>query len=152
MLFRSSVDGVAYQKVAAQTGMRMDWQDFSALNETERQQRLQDFADQEAHTPFNLETGPLLRACVVKAGEQEHYFVLTLHHIVTEGWAMDIFARELGALYEAFIDERDSPLAPLAVQYLDYSVWQRQWLEAGERQRQLDYWTAQLGHEHPLLE
>jgi amino acid adenylation domain-containing protein/non-ribosomal peptide synthase protein (TIGR01720 family) len=147
-----SIDGVAYQKVAAQTGMRMGWQDFSALNETERQQRLQDFADQEAHTPFNLETGPLLRACVVKAGEQEHYFVLTLHHIVTEGWAMDIFARELGALYEAFIDERDSPLAPLAVQYLDYSVWQRQWLEAGERQRQLDYWTAQLGHEHPLLE
>ncbi|NMX77852.1 non-ribosomal peptide synthetase [Pseudomonas sp. WS 5532] len=147
-----SVDGVAYQKVSPQTGMRMGWQDFSALNETERQQRLQDFADQEAHTPFNLETGPLLRACVVKAGEQEHYFVLTLHHIVTEGWAMDIFARELGALYEAFIDERDSPLAPLAVQYLDYSVWQRQWLEAGERQRQLDYWTAQLGHEHPLLE
>ncbi|MCF5546603.1 non-ribosomal peptide synthetase [Pseudomonas salomonii] len=147
-----SIDGVAYQKVAAQTGMRMAWQDFSALTEAERQQRLQDFADQEAHTPFNLETGPLLRACMVKAGEQEHYFVLTLHHIVTEGWAMDIFARELGALYEAFIDERDSPLAPLAVQYLDYSVWQRQWLEAGERQRQLDYWTAQLGHEHPLLE
>ncbi|WP_219268589.1 non-ribosomal peptide synthetase [Pseudomonas sp. Xaverov 259] len=147
-----SVDGVAYQKVAAQTGLRMDWQDFSALTEVERQQRLQDFADQEAHTPFNLETGPLLRACVVKAGEQEHYFVLTLHHIVTEGWAMDIFARELGALYEAFIDERDSPLAPLTVQYLDYSVWQRQWLESGERQRQLDYWTAQLGHEHPLLE
>ncbi len=147
-----SVDGVAYQKVSAQTGLRMDWQDISTLNETERQQRLQQLADQEAHTPFNLETGPLLRACVVKAGEQEHYLVLTLHHIVTEGWAMDIFARELSALYEAFIDERESPLAPLPVQYLDYSVWQRQWLEAGERQRQLDYWTAQLGSEHPLLE
>ena len=147
-----SVDGVAYQKVATQTGLRMDWQDFSALDEATRQQRLQQLADHEAHTPFNLETGPLLRACVVKAGEREHYLVLTLHHIVTEGWAMDIFARELSALYEAFIDERASPLAPLAVQYLDYSVWQRQWLESGERQRQLDYWTAQLGHEHPLLE
>ncbi|MGZ9705569.1 non-ribosomal peptide synthetase [Pseudomonas sp. GNP013] len=147
-----SVDGVAYQRVAAQTGLRMDWQDASALNETERQQRIQQLADHEAHTPFNLETGPLLRACLVKAAEQEHYLVLTLHHIVTEGWAMDIFARELSALYEAFIDERDSPLAPLPVQYLDYSVWQRQWMEAGERQRQLDYWTAQLGHEHPLLE
>ncbi|MGU3305093.1 non-ribosomal peptide synthetase [Pseudomonas sp. M5A4_2d] len=147
-----SIDGVAYQKVAPQTGLRMDWQDLSALHDTERQQRLQHLADQEAHTPFNLETGPLLRACLVKAGEQEHYLVLTLHHIVTEGWAMDIFARELSALYEAFIDERDSPLAPLPVQYLDYSVWQRQWLESGERQRQLDYWTAQLGHEHPLLE
>ncbi|KRP75068.1 peptide synthase [Pseudomonas paralactis] len=147
-----SVDGVACQKVSPQTGLRMDWQDFSALSEAERQQRLQQLADVEAHTPFNLETGPLLRACLVKAGEQEHYLVLTLHHIVTEGWAMDIFARELSALYEAFIDERDSPLAPLPVQYLDYSVWQRQWLEAGERQRQLDYWTAQLGTEHPLLE
>ncbi|MFL1551428.1 non-ribosomal peptide synthetase [Pseudomonas sp. D47] len=147
-----SVDGVAYQKVAPQTGLRMDWQDFSALNDTERQRRLQQLADHEAHTPFNLETGPLLRACLVKAAEQEHYLVLTLHHIVTEGWAMDIFARELSALYEAFIDERDSPLAPLPVQYLDYSVWQRQWLESGEGQRQLDYWIAQLGHEHPLLE
>ncbi|MCT4496446.1 non-ribosomal peptide synthetase [Pseudomonas sivasensis] len=147
-----SVDGVAYQKVSPQTGVRMDWQDISALNETEREQRLQQLADHEAHTPFNLETGPLLRACLVKAGEQEHYLVLTLHHIVTEGWAMDIFARELSALYEAFIDERLSPLSPLPVQYLDYSVWQRQWLESGERQRQLDYWTAQLGTEHPLLE
>ncbi len=146
------VDGVAYQKVSPQTGVRMDWQDISALNETEREQRLQQLADHEAHTPFNLETGPLLRACLVKAGEQEHYLVLTLHHIVTEGWAMDIFARELSALYEAFIDERLSPLSPLPVQYLDYSVWQRQWLESGERQRQLDYWTAQLGTEHPLLE
>ncbi|MCS4312388.1 amino acid adenylation domain-containing protein/non-ribosomal peptide synthase protein (TIGR01720 family) [Pseudomonas sp. BIGb0381] len=147
-----SVDGVACQKVSAQTGLRMDWQDISALDESAREQRLQQLADVEAHTPFNLETGPLLRACLVKAGEQEHYLVLTLHHIVTEGWAMDIFARELSALYEAFIDERLSPLAPLPVQYLDYSVWQRQWLESGERQRQLDYWTAQLGNEHPLLE
>ncbi|WP_455883868.1 non-ribosomal peptide synthetase [Pseudomonas putida] len=147
-----SVDGVAYQKVSTQTGLRMDWQDISALNPAEREQRVQQLADHEAHTPFNLETGPLLRACLVKAGEQEHYLVLTLHHIVTEGWAMDIFARELSALYEAFIDERLSPLAPLPVQYLDYSVWQREWLESGERQRQLDYWTAQLGSEHPLLE
>ncbi|WEJ04084.1 non-ribosomal peptide synthetase [Pseudomonas sp. FJ2-5-13] len=147
-----SVDGVACQKVSAQTTVRMGWQDFCALDEPQRQQRLQQLADVEAHTPFNLETGPLLRACLVKAGEQEHYLVLTLHHIVTEGWAMDIFARELSALYEAFIDERDSPLPALPVQYLDYSVWQRQWMEAGERQRQLDYWTAQLGNEHPLLE
>ncbi|MBJ2240825.1 non-ribosomal peptide synthetase [Pseudomonas sp. MF6768] len=147
-----SVDGVARQNVAAQSSVRMNWQDFSAFTEAERQLRVQQLADQEAHRPFNLETGPLLRACLVKAGEQEHYLVLTLHHIVTEGWAMDIFARELSALYEAFIDERESPLEPLPVQYLDYSVWQRQWLEAGERQRQLDYWTTQLGNEHPLLE
>ncbi|MFJ4143749.1 non-ribosomal peptide synthetase [Pseudomonas sp. NPDC089734] len=147
-----SVNGVACQKVSEETGLRMQWQDFSALQGEARQRRLQEFADSEAHTPFDLETGPLLRACMVRAGELEHYFVLTLHHIVTEGWAMDIFARELGLLYEAFLEGRPSPLEPLAVQYLDYSVWQRQWMEAGERQRQLDYWTAQLGNEHPLLE
>jgi len=147
-----SVNGVAFQQVQAESPVCLQWQDFSALTEPDRQQRLQVFADAQAHQPFDLERGPLLRACLVKAGEQEHVFVLTLHHIVTEGWAMDIFARELSALYEAFIDDRESPLAPLPVQYLDYSVWQRQWLASGERQRQLDYWTAKLGNEHPLLE
>jgi amino acid adenylation domain-containing protein/non-ribosomal peptide synthase protein (TIGR01720 family) len=147
-----SVNGVAWQQVQADLDLPMQWQDFSALDDSTRQQRLQAFADAQAHQPFDLERGPLLRACLVKAGEQEHFFVLTLHHIVTEGWAMDIFARELSALYEAFVDDRQSPLEPLAVQYLDYSVWQRQWLESGERQRQLDYWTAKLGSEHPLLE
>ena len=147
-----SIDGVARQHVHAETGMRMAWKDFTALDAEGREWQVQQLADDEAHQPFDLETGPLLRACLVKTAEQEHYFVLTLHHIVTEGWAMDIFARELSALYEAFVDDRESPLAPLPVQYLDYSVWQRQWLESGERQRQLDYWTTQLGREHPLLE
>jgi len=147
-----SVDGVPCQQVHDETGLRMDWKDFSMLDADIRQQRVQQLADSEAHEPFDLETGPLLRACLVKTAEREHYLVLTLHHIVTEGWAMDIFARELSALYEAFIDDRESPLEPLPVQYLDYSAWQRQWLESGERQRQLDYWTTQLGREHPLLE
>jgi amino acid adenylation domain-containing protein/non-ribosomal peptide synthase protein (TIGR01720 family) len=147
-----SIDGVARQQVHAQTGVRMAWKDFTALDAEVREWQVQQLADDEAHQPFDLEAGPLLRACLVKTAEQEHYFVLTLHHIVTEGWAMDIFARELSALYEAFVDDRESPLAPLPVQYLDYSVWQRQWLESGERQRQLDYWTTQLGREHPLLE
>jgi amino acid adenylation domain-containing protein/non-ribosomal peptide synthase protein (TIGR01720 family) len=146
------VGGVACQKVVEQSELRLTRHDFSALPADLRQQRLQALADSEAHCAFDLETGPLLRACLVRAAEHEHYFVLTLHHIVTEGWAMDIFARELGLLYEAFLEGRPSPLEPLAVQYLDYSVWQRQWMEAGECQRQLDYWTAQLGHEHPLLE
>ncbi|WP_433736335.1 non-ribosomal peptide synthetase [Pseudomonas putida] len=147
-----SIDGVARQQVHAETGVRMNWKDFSTLAPDVREQHVQQLADEQAHLPFDLETGPLLRACLVKTAEQEHYFVLTLHHIVTEGWAMDIFARELSAMYEAFVDDRESPLAPLPVQYLDYSVWQRQWLESGERQRQLDYWTTQLGREHPLLE
>ena len=147
-----SIDGVPYQCVHSDSTLQMHWQDFSADNPAQREQRLQAFADEQAHQPFDLERGPLLRACLVKVSEHEHYFVLTLHHIVTEGWAMDIFARELGELYEAFVDERESPLPALPVQYLDYSVWQRQWLEAGEGQRQLDYWKTRLGDEHPVLE
>ncbi|WP_165668166.1 non-ribosomal peptide synthase/polyketide synthase [Metapseudomonas otitidis] len=147
-----SEKGVPRQQVAEQSSLVMGWEDFSTLDAATREARLQALADDEAHRPFDLETGPLLRVVMVKGGEREHHLVVTLHHIVTEGWAMDIFARELGALYEAFLDDRESPLAPLPVQYLDYSAWQRQWLEGGERQRQLDYWTAQLGHEHPLLE
>ncbi|MQU57095.1 amino acid adenylation domain-containing protein [Pseudomonas helleri] len=147
-----SVNGVPCQQVHRDTRLSLGWLDLSALDCAAREQRLQVLADSEAHQPFDLERGPLLRAHMVKAAAREHYFVLTLHHIVTEGWAMDIFARELGELYEAFVDDRSSPLLPLAVQYLDYSVWQRQWLEWGERQRQLDYWTAKLGTEHPLLE
>ncbi|MEC4875789.1 non-ribosomal peptide synthetase [Pseudomonas sp. NC26] len=146
-----AIDGVPYQCVADDSTVQLDWQDFSALPADSRQQRLQQLADAQAHQPFDLERGPLLRACLVKAQEREHYFVLTLHHIVTEGWAMDIFARELGELYEAFVDDRESPLAPLPVQYLDYSVWQRQWLESGEGARQLAYWKARLGDEHPVL-
>ena len=146
-----SIDGKPYQCVADDSNLQLAWHDFSGIDAEAREQRLQQLADDQAHQPFDLERGPLLRACLVKAGEREHYFVLTLHHIVTEGWAMDIFARELGELYEAFVDERESPLAPLAVQYLDYSVWQRQWLEGGEGARQLAYWQARLGAEHPVL-
>ncbi|MGE7991997.1 non-ribosomal peptide synthetase [Pseudomonas sp. NPDC089554] len=146
-----SIDGVPYQCVADDSPVHLAWHDFSHHPAETRQQRLQQLADEQAHQAFDLERGPLLRACLVKADEREHYFVLTLHHIVTEGWAMDIFARELGELYEAFVDERESPLAPLPVQYLDYSVWQRQWLEGGEGARQLAYWKARLGDEHPVL-
>ncbi|OTF01671.1 hypothetical protein B1R29_34370, partial [Pseudomonas aeruginosa] len=88
-----SVDGVPVQRVHGDGGLHMDWQDFSALDRDSRQQHLQTLADSEAHRPFDLESGPLLRVCMVKMAEREHYLVVTLHHIVTEGWAMDIFAR-----------------------------------------------------------
>ncbi|MGH8376682.1 MAG: condensation domain-containing protein, partial [Pseudomonas sp.] len=80
-----SINGVARQQVHAQTGVRMAWKDFTALDAEVRKWQVQQLADDEAHQPFDLETGPLLRACLVKTAEQEHYFVLTLHHIVTEG-------------------------------------------------------------------
>ncbi|TBU72197.1 non-ribosomal peptide synthase/polyketide synthase [Phytopseudomonas daroniae] len=146
-----SDDGKPWQRVSEQSDVRLEWLDLSTESEAEREAGIQRLAEQQAHAPFDLERGPLLRACLVKSGEREHHLLLTLHHIVTEGWAMDIFARELAALYAAFVDERESPLPALPVQYLDYSAWHRQWLEGGEMQRQLDYWKSQLGGEQPLL-
>ncbi len=146
------IDGVPVQRVMATSGVELIRHDLGQMDAAERQPWLMALAEQEAHQPFDLERGPLLRAHLVTFSEQEHYLMLTLHHIVTEGWAMDIFARELAVLYEAFIDGKPSPLEPLPVQYLDYSVWQRRWLESGEGERQLDYWRGQLGDEHPLLE
>ncbi|MBK4998721.1 amino acid adenylation domain-containing protein [Pseudomonas sp. S31] len=146
-----SEDGKPWQQVSNHSDVAMQWLDISHQGPDERAASIARLADEQAHAPFDLERGPLLRVCLVKSGEAEHHLLLTLHHIVTEGWAMDIFARELGALYEAFVDERESPLAPLPVQYLDYSAWHRGWLEGGEMQRQLDYWRGQLGGEQPLL-
>jgi len=146
-----SEDGKPWQQVSNRSDVAMQWLDISAQAPAEREATIARLADEQAHAPFDLERGPLLRVCLVKSAEREHHLLLTLHHIVTEGWAMDIFARELGALYEAFVDDRESPLAPLPVQYLDYSAWHRGWLEGGEMQRQLDYWRVQLGGEQPLL-
>ncbi|HWK52830.1 MAG TPA: non-ribosomal peptide synthase/polyketide synthase, partial [Hyphomicrobiales bacterium] len=145
------VGGVPVQQVTERTAFMLQRHDVSHLQPQARQEWLQTLADAQAHQPFDLVHGPLLRACLVRFSPQEHYFVLTLHHIVTEGWAMDIFARELAALYEAFLADQPSPLPPLPVQYLDYSVWQHRWLDAGEGARQLAYWRQQLGDEHPLL-
>lgn len=143
--------GKPWQQVAELSDVTLQRLDLADEPDAQRARRIEQLAEQQAHAPFDLECGPLLRACLAKTAEQEHYLLLTLHHIVTEGWAMDIFARELSALYAAFVEGRESPLAPLPVQYLDYSAWHRQWLEGGERQRQLDYWRAQLGGEQPLL-
>ncbi|MEC4878444.1 non-ribosomal peptide synthase/polyketide synthase [Pseudomonas sp. NC26] len=107
---------------------------------------------EEVQRPFDLEHGPLLRVKLWEVGQAEHVLVLTQHHIVSDGWSMQLMVEELIAHYQAYCQGRDAGLAPLAIQYADYAAWQRQWMEAGERDRQLAYWTGQLGGEQPLLE
>ncbi|MDV3438226.1 non-ribosomal peptide synthase/polyketide synthase [Pseudomonas otitidis] len=106
----------------------------------------------EAQRPFDLEHGPLLRVRLLELGEDDRVLVLTQHHIVSDGWSMQLMVEELITLYQGFRLGHDTKLPPLAIQYADYAAWQRQWMEAGERERQLAYWTAQLGGEQPLLE
>jgi amino acid adenylation domain-containing protein/non-ribosomal peptide synthase protein (TIGR01720 family) len=139
-------------QVPASAPLVIDQVDFSALPVTERERAVAQAAEQQSVLPFDLATGPLLRVTLLKLAEQEHVLLLTLHHIVSDGWSMNVLIDEFIRCYDAFEAGAQPQLARLPIQYSDYALWQRRWLEAGEQARQLDYWQAQLGDEHPVLE
>ncbi|MGC0045364.1 amino acid adenylation domain-containing protein, partial [Ralstonia pseudosolanacearum] len=143
-------EGQAVQRVAsADAGLPLDWVDLSTEAVPEHQLGL--LAEAEARAPFDLEQGPLIRGCLVKLGEQEHVLLITMHHIVSDGWSQGVLARELGSLYEAYRAGNADPLPALPIQYADYAVWQRRWLEGGELQRQGTYWEQALAGAPTLL-
>jgi amino acid adenylation domain-containing protein len=107
-------------------------------------------AREEAKLPFNLETGPLLRVKLLSLDEADHVLLLTMHHIVCDGWSIGVLLRELSVLYAAFCEGQSSSLPELAIQYADYSVWQRNWLNGGMMEQQLEYWRKQLAGVEPL--
>ncbi|MNF24246.1 Linear gramicidin synthase subunit D [compost metagenome] len=121
-------------------------------DQAQRQQHIEAFIEAENQHVFDLEHGPLIRVSLLSLGDNEHVLALTQHHIVSDFWSMQVMVDELIQLYAAECEGRTAELNPLAVQYVDYAVWQRQWMEAGERDRQLAYWTAQLAGEQPVLE
>ena len=82
----------------------------------------------EADAPFDLEHGPLIRGRLVRMAEDDHVLLISMHHIVSDGWSMEVLTRELGTLYAAFRRGEANPLPPLPVQYADYAAWQRQWV------------------------
>ena len=106
----------------------------------------------EARRPFDLSRGPLLRATLLRLGPQRHVLLLCLHHIVFDGWSLGLLIREATALYEAYLRGEESPLEELAVQYVDYAVWQRERFESGGMAQQLEYWKEQLRGPLPVLE
>ncbi|WP_194791289.1 non-ribosomal peptide synthetase [Pseudomonas sp. UFMG81] len=148
-LFRLE-EGVWYPDVQAPAPLPLEFHDFAAGEE--REQRLAACAREQASLPFDLERGPLLRVCLVRMAEQEHVLLVTLHHIVADGWSMNVLIDEFSRLYAQCLAGQAPQLPALPIQYADYALWQRSWLEAGELQRQLDYWCAQLGDEQPVLE
>ncbi|MBE4753750.1 amino acid adenylation domain-containing protein, partial [Corallococcus sp. ZKHCc1 1396] len=108
-------------------------------------------AREEAATPFELARGPLLRAHLLRLSEHEHVLLLNLHHVVSDGWSSGVLVREVSALYEAFRQGRPSPLPELPIQYADYAVWQRSWLQGEVLERQVAWWKQQLtGAPHAL--
>ncbi|EIK63776.1 non-ribosomal peptide synthetase [Pseudomonas lactis] len=102
--------------------------------------------------PFDLQQGPLLRVSLLCLGEDEHVLVMVQHHIVSDGWSMGVMVRELMQLYAAYSQGQECVLAPLPIQYADYALWQRRWMEAGEKAHQLKYWCELLSGAQPVLE
>lgn len=125
--------------------------DLSGLGATSREDEVQRLAVEEAGNPFHLARGPLFRSLVLRLGPEDHVLLLTMHHIVSDGWSIGVLYRDLGALYGSFLSGKATPLAELPIQYTDYSVWQREWLQTRVLQTHLDYWREQLANRSPAL-
>ncbi|HEY0078606.1 MAG TPA: amino acid adenylation domain-containing protein, partial [Pyrinomonadaceae bacterium] len=147
-----TVGGQPRQVITEEPRFHLPVTDLSELPETTRSAEAQRLATEEAQRPFNLSEGALLRGLLVKLSDEEHVLLLTMHHIVSDGWSISIFIREVAALYEAFSTGKESPLEELSIQYADYAVWQREWLCGEVLDEQLAYWRRQLAGAPPALE
>ncbi len=127
-------------------------EDLSALPLEEREREARRLSAAQAQAPFSLATGPLLRVSLLRLGAEEHVLVAVMHHIVSDGWSRGVLVREMMALYEAYRQGQESPLAELPIQYADYAVWQREWLQGAALEEQLSYWREQLAGAPPLLQ
>ncbi len=137
-------DGRPLQVVAPSLTLTLTLVDLVGLPASAREAERERLAHAAALAPFDLAAGPLLRALLLRLDEREHVLLLTLHHIITDGWSQGVLVRELTTLYAALTGGPAAELPALAVQYADYAVWQRAWLRDAARERLLAYWRAQL--------
>jgi amino acid adenylation domain-containing protein len=146
------VDGSPVQVIAPFGGFALPVEELSGLGDADREAAVRRRAGEEAGRPFDLSAGPLFRAALLRLGAEYHVLLLSMHHVVSDGWSMGVLFRELSTLYAAYREGGESPLAELAVQYADYAVWQREQLEGEVLDRQLSYWRERLSGAPELLE
>ncbi|MEV6868817.1 amino acid adenylation domain-containing protein, partial [Streptosporangium subroseum] len=144
-----AVGGVAHQLIDPSTGFGLEVVDFTG--EPDGMARAEAMVAADAVAPFDLATGPLFRGRLIRLGSDRHLLSLCMHHVVSDEWSAGVLRRELSALYETFSRGEASPLSPLAVQYADFAVWQRDWLQGEVLEGQLAYWRERLGGA-PVLE
>ncbi|MGB8509398.1 MAG: amino acid adenylation domain-containing protein [Pyrinomonadaceae bacterium] len=140
------------QVIVPDVRLKLEVHDLSGLPSAERERAALALASEEGRLPFDLSRPPLLRVALVRLAEAEHIAVLTMHHIVSDGWSMGVLVREVAALYTAYSRGEESPLAELEVQYADYAVWQRGQLQGEALERELAYWRKQLEGAPAVLE
>nr|QEO74531.1 condensation domain-containing protein [uncultured bacterium] len=147
-----SIDEQPMQIIASETDLNLAVIDLRGMPQAESKAEAQRLIAQETCQPFNLSSGPLLRVSLLRLEENEQIVVVTMHHIISDGWSMGVFVREVVTLYEAYAAGEVSPLPELTIQYADYAVWQREWLQGEVLEQQLDYWRRQLEGAPAVLE
>jgi amino acid adenylation domain-containing protein/non-ribosomal peptide synthase protein (TIGR01720 family) len=145
-----SREGTPVQVVAPPSPLALPVIDLAGLPEGHRAPELLRLASREAARPFDLARAPLLRAHLVRLAPAEHALLATMHHIASDGWSMDVFTAETGALYRAFREGGAPPLPELTVQYADYAVWQRRWLQGEALAARIAWWREALAGIAPL--
>ncbi|QOY92809.1 non-ribosomal peptide synthase/polyketide synthase [Massilia sp. UMI-21] len=148
-----TVDGMGIQVIAPPRQFHLPEVDLIGLPQDQRQVRLDMLVLEEKRRSFDLGRGPLFRAALFRLAEQENVLVITMHHSICDGWSLRaVLTRELQALYGAYVSGRPSPLPELPIQYADYALWQRGWLQGEVLERQLAYWKGQLAGAPAALE
>ncbi len=145
-------DGQPVQIISSEQRLPLSMTDLRVLPEERREAESGRLISKEAADLFDLSEAPLIRAALLRLGREEHILLITMHHIVTDGWSTGILAREIGTLYRAFSEGKLSPLPDLPVQYADFAVWQRERLTGEFLEKQLGFWKSQLAGTPPLLE
>ncbi|MFZ5515906.1 MAG: amino acid adenylation domain-containing protein [Candidatus Zhuqueibacterota bacterium] len=145
-------DGKPFQVIAAELPPPVEHIDFRHHPESEKEDLLHKLVYKEAQTPFDLSAGPLVRMKIAQLSEDEFAILVTMHHIISDGWSITVFIQEMAALYEAFSAGGESPLPSLTIQYPDFAHWQRQWLQGAVLDAQISFWKEQLAGCPPILE
>ncbi len=134
--------GQPRQQIAPFSGFPVPLVDLSGT--TDKEQAARELAEAEAQHVFDLGRGPLFRVTLVRLSEEDHLLLIGMHHIISDGWSVAVMTREFTAIYEAYAQNRPSPLGELAIQYADFALWQRNWLSGAVLEQQLGYWARQL--------
>ena len=139
-----STAGEPMQVIEPWEGKNLAVLDLSGLGEQQREKTIRGIIEEESSRGFDLTRGPVIRQSVLRINQQEHVLLVSVHHIVSDGWSGRIMMREIASLYEAFITGENSPLEELQIQYGDYAVWQREWLTQSVLEAELEYWSERL--------
>ena len=146
------IDGIPFQHMDPREELKLQVVDLLMFEETARESEVRRLRQIESERRFDLSRGPVFRATLLRIDVRDHVLLLTMHHIVADGWSMGILIRELGLLYAAALQCADDPLPALPVQYVDYALWQREWLQGEVLEKQLAYWRKQLADAPTVLQ